>query len=103
MKTIDILKQQDFEEVTEVKLDAKNRVYLGKQVEVIPVATIYKVYRNSTGQIILDPQITIPASEAWVYQNKAVFKAIQSGLEDAKAGKVKKSKEDFSQYISDED
>jgi hypothetical protein len=103
MRTVNILKQQDFVEVTEVKPDAKNRVCIGRQIEVVPSATMYKVYRNSTGQIILDPQITIPASEAWVYQNKSVLRAIRNGLEDARDGRAKKSTEDFSQYISDED
>lgn len=100
MNTMDILKEQEFEEIREVKADSKHRIYLGVEIETIPATAIYKIYRNSTGQLILDPQITIPASEAWVYQNPRVFKAIQSGLKDAKEGKAKRSKEDFSKYVS---
>lgn len=98
MKTIDILKGQDFKQINEVKADSKNRVCIGK-----PLAKIYKVYQNSTGQIILDPQVTVPASEVWIYQNKHVLKLIQDGLEDAKSGNVRSSEEDFSKYISDEE
>jgi len=103
VQTTDILKESNFREVTEVKPDSKNRLSLGKYLHDIPTATIYKVYLNSSGQIILDPQITIPASEAWIYQNKEVFKAIENGLKDAKAGKVKEAKEDYSKYTTDKD
>ncbi len=97
------VKEADFEEVTEVKPDSKNRIYLGKLVEKNPSNTLYRVYRNSTGQIILDPQVTIPASEAWIYKNKKVLRAIDSGLKDAAAGKVRKAKEDYSKYVTDDE
>ena len=29
----------------------------------------YRIYRNSFGQIILDPMVTIPAYEAWLFKN----------------------------------
>ena len=105
MKTTNALRvrETDFEQVTEVKPDSKNRIYLGKLVETTPSITLYKVYRNSTGQIILDPQVSVPASEAWIYHNKKVLGAIDSGLKDAKAGRVKKAKEDYSKYVTDDE
>ena len=103
MNIAGILKEHDFKEVAQVQPDTKNRLALGKYLHEIPTATLYKVYRNSTGQIILDPQITIPASEAWVYQNKEVFKVIQHGLADAKSGKIKDAKEDYSTYLTDDE
>ena len=103
MKTADILREQDFEEVAETKLDAKHRVSLGKAVEDVINVKIYKVYCNSNGQIILDPQVTIPASEAWIYKNQDVLNSIRSGLNDARSGKVHKAKEDYSKYIVDKD
>lgn len=96
------VKETDFEQVAEVKLDSKKRIYLGKLVETTPSIVLYKVYRNAGGQIILDPQVTVPASEAWIYRNKKVLKAIDGGLKDMEAGRVHKSKEDFSKYVSDD-
>lgn len=100
MKTADILKEQDFEEIAETKLDAKHRVSLGKAVEDVAAVKVYKVYCNSNGQIILDPQVTISASEAWIYRSQGVLNSIRSGLNDARSGKVHKAKEDYSKYIT---
>jgi hypothetical protein len=102
MTIAQILKEKDFKEVSVVRPDVKRRVTLGK-VEVIQQASTYKVYQNSAGQIILDPQVSIPASEAWVYKNKAVIGAIKRGVEDAQKGKVRKAREGYSKYIKDEE
>ncbi|OGX07447.1 MAG: hypothetical protein A2Z88_04615 [Omnitrophica WOR_2 bacterium GWA2_47_8] len=92
-----IVKDTHFEEVAEVKLDSKNRVTLGKNKSV-GKTSIYKVYRNAIGQIILDPQVTIPAHEQWLFKNKEAALAVKAGLEDAKKGRLVKAPEDFSKY-----
>ncbi len=102
MTLAQILKEKDFKEISEVRPDIKHRVTLGK-VKVIQTATTYKVYQNSAGQIILDPQVSIPASEAWVYKNKAVLGAIRRGFKDAQEGKVRKAREDYSKYTKDDE
>lgn len=91
-----IVKDSQFEEVAEVKVDSKNRITLGKN-KVMKIH-IYKVYRNTIGQIILDPQITIPAHEQWLFKNKKAAKMVQAGLEDAKQGRLVKAPEDYSKY-----
>jgi len=48
-------------------------------------------------------QIKSDKSEAWVYQNKEVFNAIKSGLDDAKSGKINDSPEDYSKYLASRD
>ncbi len=101
MTLAQILKEKDFKEISEVRPDIKHRVTLGK-VEVVQTATTYKVYQNSAGQIILDPQVSIPASEAWVYKNKVVIGAIRRGFKDAQEGKVRKAREDYSKYAKDD-
>ncbi len=101
MTIAQILKEKDFKQVSEVRPDLKHRVTLGK-VEVAQ-ATTYKVYQNSAGQIILDPQVTVPASEAWVYKNKAVIGAIRKGFKDAQEGRVRKAREDYSKYAKDDE
>ena len=55
---------------------------------------IYHIYHNSLGQIVLDPQVTIPASEAWLFNNPKALASVRRGLADAAQGKV--SKVDFS-------
>ena len=94
-----IVKDSQFEEIAEVKVDSKNRITLGKN-KVMKIH-IYKVYRNTIGQIILDPQITIPAHEQWLFKNKKAAKMVQAGLEDAKQGRLVKAPEDYSKYVDD--
>lgn len=92
-----IVRNSNFEKVTEVKVDSKNRITLGKNKNVAK-ASIYKVYRNAIGQIILDPQVTIPAHEQWLFKNKEAAGLVKAGLEDAKKGRLVKAREDYSQY-----
>ena len=71
-----------------VKPDAKKRVVLPK----LPLGEgiTYHIYSNSLGQIVLDPQVTIPASEAWLYNNPEALASVRRGLADAANGKVSK-------------
>ena len=94
----DIVKDSHFEELAEVKLDSKSRITLGKGKNMAKV-NIYKVYRNAIGQIILDPQITIPAHEQWLFKNKTAARKLKAGLEDVKKGRLVKAPEDFSKYV----
>lgn len=96
-----ILKNNHFEEVTETKVDSKNRITLGKDQGSEGAVRIYKVYRNSIGQIILDPQVTIPAHEQWLFKNKEAANMVQTGLEDAKKGRLTDAPEDYSKYTAD--
>jgi hypothetical protein len=95
----EIVKDTEFEEVTEVKADSKNRISLGRlgQVKVFS----YKVYRNSLGQFILDPQAAVPAHEAWLFKNEKAKREVQQGLLDAGKGRLVKAKEDYSKYLDD--
>ena len=86
---VTIIRDTDYTRIAEgVKPDAKNRVLLPK-VQVLK-GIIYHIYSNSAGQIILDPQVTIPASEAWVFNNPDVLALVQRGLSDAAEGRVSK-------------
>ena len=84
-----IIKDTDFKKVANsVKPDAKKRITL-KRVEVRE-GTTYHIYSNSIGQIVLDPQVTIPASEAWLFNNPDAIASVRRGLSDAAQGKVSK-------------
>ena len=84
-----IIKDTDFKKIAEsVKPDAKKRVVLPKLQGQEGVT--YHIYSNSMGQIILDPQVTIPASEAWLFNNPDALASVRRGLSDAAEGRVSK-------------
>lgn len=86
---MDIIKDTDFKRVAEsVKPDAKKRVVLPKVTDREGIT--YHMYSNSLGQIILDPQVTIPASEAWLFENPEALASVRRGLDEAARGKVSK-------------
>ena len=86
---VSIIKDTDFKKIADsVKPDAKNRV--GLQKILVPEGIKYHIYRNSFGQIILDPQVTIPASEAWLFNNPEAIASVWRGLYDAAQGRVSK-------------
>jgi len=97
----ELLKDTEFEAVTEARVDAKHRIGLGSSIAG-PVTT-FKVYRNVHGQIILDPMVSVPAYEAWLFKNKRAARLVRQGLEDARQGRLVKTKEDFSKYAHGED
>ena len=97
----ELLKDAEFEEITEARVDSKHRVALGKGIP--GQVTSFRVYRNAHGQVILDPMVSIPAHEAWLFKNKRASASVRQGLEDAKGGRLVKAKEDYSRYIKGKD
>lgn len=93
----EILKDAEFEEITETRVDSKHRVALGRSIP--SQVTSFKVYRNAHGQVILDPMVSLPAHEIWLFKNKRASALVQQGLEEAKRGRLVKSKEDFSRHV----
>lgn len=69
-----------------VKLDAKRRVHLPKVLAREGVT--YHIYANRVGQIVLDPQITIPASEAWLFEDKTALGSIDKGMAESANGRA---------------
>jgi len=84
-----IIRDKNFQRIAEgVKPDAKKRVVLPKTQ--LPDGVTYHIYKNSLGQIVLDPQVTIPASEVWLFNNPDALASVKRGLSDASQGKVSK-------------
>ena len=71
-----------------MKLDAKKRVVLPKVL--VRGDVTYHIYCNRLGQIVLDPQGTIPASEAWLFNNPNSLASVRRGLSAGAEGKVSK-------------
>jgi hypothetical protein len=86
---VTVIKNSDFKSVARnVKPDAKKRVMLPKAL--VQEDITYHIYSNSFGQIILDPQVSVPASEVWLFKDPEAAFSVRRGLEDAAKGKVSK-------------
>jgi hypothetical protein len=82
---VKIIRDNNFEKIADnVKPDANRRIHLPEYSEGIS----YNVYQNSVGQIVLDPQVSIPASEAWLFMNKVALTSVKQGHADAAAGRT---------------
>ena len=86
---VTIIKDDNFTGIVRgVKPDAKRRVVL--PAVLVGEGVTYHIYTNINGQIVLDPQVTIPASESWVFNNPDILALVQRGLSDAAEGRVSK-------------
>jgi hypothetical protein len=72
----------------DIRPDSKRRLTLGKAMEGLDSEVRFDVYRGSNGQIVLDPRVSIPASEAWLYRNPKALAAVRRGLQEAAEGKA---------------
>jgi hypothetical protein len=85
MPTSVVIKNDDFQLISEfAQPDAKKRLSLG---EALSGATAYNIYRNSLGQLILDPVKAVPASEMWLYENPQALASVKRGLRESAEGK----------------
>jgi hypothetical protein len=82
-----VIKDSEFELLTATqKPDAKQRLSIGRAMA---KGVSYDIYRNRLGQIVLDPVVTIPASELWLFKNKKALASVKRGLEDSAAGRTR--------------
>jgi hypothetical protein len=86
MATPTIIRNSEFELVSEfAQPDAKKRLSLG---EALRGATAYNIYRNSLGQLILDPVKAVPASEMWLYESAEALASVKQGLRESAERKI---------------
>jgi len=91
-----IIKNTDFTSVAKsVKPDPKRRVGLPKAL--VQEDVVYHIYANSVGQIVLDPQVTIPASELWLFENKVALALVDKGMAEEQVIKLGS----FAEYVKD--
>ncbi|MDD5313009.1 MAG: hypothetical protein PHO26_08250 [Dehalococcoidia bacterium] len=92
-----IIRDSAFEKIADsVKPDSKKRVVL-QHIQIHEGVT-YHIYTNSTGQIVLDPQVTIPASELWVFEDKEILASIDRGMADSVNGRIV-DRGSFAKYV----
>jgi hypothetical protein len=95
-----IIKDEKLTKIADsVKPDAKRRVYLPKVL--LKEGISYHIYANSLGQIVLDPQITIPASEAWLFEDYTALASVKKGMAESAKGQVI-DRGSFASYTKDE-
>jgi hypothetical protein len=86
---VTVIRDSEFTEIAQsVRPDSKKRVVLPGAV--VEEGVTYHMYRNRIGQIVLDPQVTIPASEAWLFKDPEAIASVRRGLDDAAKGRVSK-------------
>lgn len=84
-----ILRDTNFELVTEfVKPDKKKRITLGIAA-FLSKERAFNIYRNKSGQVVLDPVRAVPASEAWLYENPKALASVKKGLQESAQGKIR--------------
>ena len=79
--------EAEFKEIDTRTVDDRNRLTVG---ELLKGSKRVRLYKNERGEVLLQPVVEIPASEAWLFQNKEAFESVRKGVEDASEGKISK-------------
>lgn len=87
------MSEQDFRVVKDVKPDSQGRLTLGPVIK----AKSYRVTINNLGQILLDPVVSVPEQELWLWQNSDALASVKRGLEQS-GTEQGQYLGDFSQY-----
>lgn len=77
----------EFIEVTTKTVDERQRICLGDEIKGIKRV---KLFKSSTGTILLLPLVEVPIQEAWLYKNKKALASVHKGLKEAAEGKISK-------------
>ncbi|MGH9427327.1 MAG: hypothetical protein ACRD2L_13615 [Terriglobia bacterium] len=83
----------------ELRPDAKGRILLGRLAKGV---SSFRVETDRLGRIILEPQVTVPKREQWLYTNPKARKSLLRGLAESEAGRTK-SRGDFSRYVVEDE
>lgn len=85
----------------DVRPDSRKRVALGRALDDLGDAS-FDVYRDDKGRIILDPRVSIPASEAWLFKNRKALDSVRRGLKEASEGRAKAAGS-FAHFLEDDE
>ncbi len=78
--------------------DARGRLTLGSAAR----NADYRVLVNDRGQILLDPVVPIPASEAWLWENPSLRASMDRALRQAEAEEFEELGS-FAQFADEDD
>lgn len=81
--------KQDFQMVDDRILDSKGRITIAQEwlLNTSNPTRSFKVFRNSEGDLLLRPEVSIPAREAWLFSNPAMAASLHRGIGQIEAGK----------------
>ncbi len=93
-------RSSEFEFVGESGLDERKRVSLSKALAALKErlgergAALddelhFRMYVNAAGQVLLEPAVTIPVRELWLYRNPVALAKVREGLAQARTGKLR--------------
>ncbi len=99
----------EFEFVGESGIDERKRLSLTKALAILKTklgdigdeAIHFKVYINDAGQLLLEPAVSVPVREMWLYRNPAALTKVREGLAQAAEGKLH-DLGSFAKYADDE-
>ena len=96
--------KEKFMPVDTRSLDSKHRITLGGRLQRLMMSKMkidsYQVFVGKGGDILLRPAVSIPSSEAWVYNNPEVIGKVRKGLQEAGEGRVEKVS-DLESFLND--
>jgi hypothetical protein len=78
-----------------VRPDSKGRITLGKLARGV---SSFGVAVESSGRIVLEPFVEVPALERWLFENPEALKRVRRGLADSEGGRTA-SLGSFSQHL----
>lgn len=78
--------------------DARGRLALGS----VAKEADYRVLVNERGQILLDPVVAVPASEAWLWESPALRASMERALNQAAAGEFE-DLGSFARFVDEDD
>lgn len=78
--------------------DSRGRLTLGSAAR----DADYRVFVNEKGQILLDPVVAIPASEAWLWESPSLRASMERALGQAEAGEFE-DLGSFAQFAEEDD
>jgi len=81
--------KQDFQMVDDRILDSKGRITIAQEwlLNTSSPTRSFKIFRNSEGDLLLRPEVSIPAREAWLFSNPAMAASLQRGIGQIEEGK----------------
>jgi hypothetical protein len=82
-----------------VRPDSRRRVSLPKSL--VKDGVSFQIWANSEGQILLEPQVTIPASESWVFENTEILASLDKAMFESMNGQTV-NRGSFAKYVKDE-
>jgi hypothetical protein len=71
-----------------VRPDSKKRVSIGAALAGLDEDTSFMIYTDADGRIILEPHVSVPLAEAWLFRNKIARESVARGLKQIKSAKT---------------